>query len=52
MFLFILCVKAECLYMKGFLERSLSVWHKATKLRPNIEEVSVQLINKYYVQGP
>ena len=25
--------------MKGFLERSLSVWHKATKLRPNIEEV-------------
>eukprot|EP00088_Acartia_fossae_P004922 TRINITY_DN12148_c0_g1_i2.p1 TRINITY_DN12148_c0_g1~~TRINITY_DN12148_c0_g1_i2.p1 ORF type:complete len:408 (-),score=114.41 TRINITY_DN12148_c0_g1_i2:72-1295(-) len=33
------CMMAECLYMKGYLERSLSVWHKAAKLRPNMEPV-------------
>ncbi|XP_023342714.1 tetratricopeptide repeat protein 25 [Eurytemora carolleeae] len=37
------CIMAECLYMKGFLERSLSVWHKAAHLRPNVEEVQVSI---------
>ena len=37
--------------MKGFLERSLSVWHKAGKLRPNIEEVGTQsFINNFQLK--
>ena len=36
---FAICVKAKCMYMMGDFEKSLMVWHKARKIRPNVQEV-------------
>ena len=33
------CVKAKSMFRMGNFEKSLMIWHKAEKLRPNMQEV-------------